>query len=141
MRALPPGTNNKDYTVYEVLKPIPNVQERKIAPWFGEIGLGTQYKLDQSVQKYVDSGHLKEIKKSKENLVDKEELIKNLNKLSIPNDSYSIGSIEDETLCMIFDDLMWCIFYSERGHRTEPEYFASENDACHAFIKRIKKWF
>ena len=65
MRALPPGTNNRDYTVYEVLKPIPNVQESKIAPWFGEIGLGTQYKLDQSVQKYVDSGHLKEIKKIK----------------------------------------------------------------------------
>ena len=65
MRALPLGTNNKDYTVYEVLKPIPNVQESKIAPWFGEIGLGTQYKLDQSVQKYVDSGHLKEIKKIK----------------------------------------------------------------------------
>jgi len=73
--------------------------------------------------------------------VDEEELTKNLNKLSIPNDSYSIGSIEDETLCMIFDGLTWCIFYSERGHRTEPEYFANENDACHAFIKRIKKWF
>ena len=35
---------------------------------------------------------------------------KNLNKLSIPNDSYSIGSIEDEALCMIFDGLTWCIF-------------------------------
>lgn len=63
MRALPPGTDSKPYTIYEVLKPIPNVQESKIAPWFGELGLGTQYKLEKSVQSYVDSGHLKEIKK------------------------------------------------------------------------------
>ncbi|UQY42793.1 hypothetical protein [Mixta hanseatica] len=73
--------------------------------------------------------------------MDKEELLKKLNKLSIPNDSYSIGSIEDESLCMIFDGLTWCVFYSERGHRKEPEYFASENDACHAFLTRIKNGF
>ncbi|WP_186454362.1 TNT domain-containing protein [Candidatus Pantoea soli] len=63
MCALPVANNNKDYTVYELLKPMTNVQKSKIAPWFGEIGLGTQYKLCQSVRKYVDSGHLKEIKK------------------------------------------------------------------------------
>lgn len=49
MRALPPGTDSKPYTVYEVLKPIPDVQESKIAPWFGEMGMGTQYKLEKSV--------------------------------------------------------------------------------------------
>lgn len=65
MRALPPGSNNKDYTVYEALKPISNVQESKIAPWFGEMGMGTQYQLDKSVQSYINSGYLKEIKKIK----------------------------------------------------------------------------
>ncbi|WP_202615177.1 TNT domain-containing protein [Serratia ficaria] len=62
MRALLPGTNTKPYTVYEVMKPIQNVMESKIAPWFGDMGMGTQYKLDSSVQYYIDSGHLKKIR-------------------------------------------------------------------------------
>ena len=37
----PPGSNQKPYTVYRVLKPIDNVAASKIMPWFGEIGLGT----------------------------------------------------------------------------------------------------
>jgi RHS repeat-associated protein len=63
MRALPPGTNLKPYTVYEVMKPIPNVSSSKIAPWFGELGYGRQFELDKSVQSYLDSGHLREVKK------------------------------------------------------------------------------
>jgi len=62
MRALAPGTETKPYTLYEVMKPIPRVLESKIAPWFGEIGLGTQYLLPESVQSLIDSGHLKEVK-------------------------------------------------------------------------------
>lgn len=65
MRALPPGSINKDYTIYEVIKPISKVHESKIAPWFGEMGMGTQYQLEKSVQSYIDSGHLKEMKKTK----------------------------------------------------------------------------
>lgn len=61
MRALPPGTDSGPYTVYKVMKPIPNVAESKIAPWFGEMGMGTQYKLEHSVQSYLDSEHLKEM--------------------------------------------------------------------------------
>ncbi|HKN02851.1 MAG TPA: PAAR-like domain-containing protein [Buttiauxella sp.] len=58
MRALPPGTDSGPYSVYKVVKPIPNVAESKIAPWFGESGMGTQYKFEDSVQSYLDSGHL-----------------------------------------------------------------------------------
>nr|WP_230947547.1 TNT domain-containing protein [Burkholderia territorii] len=58
-RALPPGSNEKPYNVYEVAKPIENVAEGRIAPWFGELGLGTQYKLPKSVGDLVASGHLK----------------------------------------------------------------------------------
>ncbi|MBF1648473.1 MAG: glycohydrolase toxin TNT-related protein, partial [Rothia dentocariosa] len=43
MRALPPGSNGKPYTIYRVLKPIDNVAASKIMSLFGEIGLGTQY--------------------------------------------------------------------------------------------------
>ena len=52
MRALPPGSNRKPYTIYRVLKPIDNVAASKIMPWFGEIGLGTPYELPKSVKSY-----------------------------------------------------------------------------------------
>ncbi|XUA20905.1 glycohydrolase toxin TNT-related protein [Citrobacter sp. OP27] len=35
--------------------------ESKIAPWFGESGVGTKYKFDNSVQSYLDSGHLEKV--------------------------------------------------------------------------------
>ena len=62
MRALPPGSNQKPYTIYRVLKPIDNVAASKIMPWFGEIGLGTQYELPKPVKSYIESGHLEEVK-------------------------------------------------------------------------------
>lgn len=62
MRALPPGSNQKPYTIYKVLKPIDNVAASKIMPWFGEIGLGTQYELPKSVKSYIEAGHLEEVK-------------------------------------------------------------------------------
>ena len=65
MRALPPGSNQKPYTiyrVYRVLKPIDNVAASKIMPWFGEIGLEIQYELPKSVKSYIESGHLEEVK-------------------------------------------------------------------------------
>ena len=62
MRALPPGSNQKPYTIYRVLKPIDNVAACKIMPWFGEIGLGTQYELPKSVKSYIEAGHLEEVK-------------------------------------------------------------------------------
>lgn len=62
MRALPPGSNQKPYTIYRVLKPIDNVAACKIMPWFGEIGLGTPYELPKSVKSYIEAGHLEEVK-------------------------------------------------------------------------------
>ena len=62
MRALPPGSNRKPYTIYSVLKPINNVAASKIMSLFGEIGLGTQYELPKSVKSYIESGHLEEVK-------------------------------------------------------------------------------
>ena len=44
-RALKPGTLNQPYTVYAVETPIP-VQQATIRPWFGEQGMGTQFRLD-----------------------------------------------------------------------------------------------
>ena len=62
MRALPPGSNQKPYTIYKVLKPIDNVAACKIMPWFGEIGLGIQYELPKSVKSYIEAEYLEEVK-------------------------------------------------------------------------------
>ncbi|WP_081082225.1 TNT domain-containing protein [Burkholderia diffusa] len=58
-RALLPGSNEEPCNVYEVAKPIDNVAAGKIAPWFGEPGFGTHYKLPKSVGDLVESGHLR----------------------------------------------------------------------------------
>lgn len=73
--------------------------------------------------------------------MDRVELQSELNKLNIPRDSYSIDGVKDETLCLILDGGLWCVFYSERGKRTEVEFFATESDACQSFLARITKWF
>ena len=62
MRALPPGSNQKLYTIYRVLKPIDSVAACKIMPCLGDIGLGTPYELLKSVKSYIEAGHLEEVK-------------------------------------------------------------------------------
>ncbi|MBS5988058.1 TNT domain-containing protein, partial [Clostridium sp.] len=59
-RALAPGTENKSYNVYEVIKPI-EVQAGKIAPWFGEPGGGIQYELSLSVKKLIEDGFIRRV--------------------------------------------------------------------------------
>ena len=44
-RALKPGAYANDYHMYEVLRPL-NVKAGEVRPWFGEMGHGTQYRLD-----------------------------------------------------------------------------------------------
>ncbi len=59
-RSLPPGSETKPYSVYEVLKPL-RVKAGPAAPAFGEFGGGTQYLLPRSVQALIDEGFLKEV--------------------------------------------------------------------------------
>lgn len=73
--------------------------------------------------------------------MDRVELQSELNKLNIHRNSYSIDGVKDETLCLILDGGLWCVFYSEHGKRTEVEFFATESDACQSFLARITKWF
>ena len=60
MRALPPGTMEKPYSVYEVMKPVDTLSGQ-IAPWFGQPGLGTQYKFPQSFEQMLKQGLIKEV--------------------------------------------------------------------------------
>ena len=61
MRALPPGTLDKPYNVYEVVEAV-NVKSGPAAPWFGQTGLGTQYKFDSKIIDLLEAGILKEMK-------------------------------------------------------------------------------
>jgi hypothetical protein len=58
MRALPPGAGARDYHVYEVVEPF-TVEAGTVAPWHGQLGLGTQYELPRSVAELVEQGFLK----------------------------------------------------------------------------------
>jgi hypothetical protein len=59
-RSLPPGTNQKPYSVYEVIKPIDGMGG-KIAPWFDEPGGGIQYELGKSIKELLDGGYIKKV--------------------------------------------------------------------------------
>ena len=136
MRALPPGSNRKPYTLYRVLKPIDNVAASKIMPLFGEIGLGTQYELPKSVKSYRiwASGRGKNRKMLKIN-----ELNSYLKSKGVPEDSYSINEVNDESLCIVEENKKWHIFYSERGLRTEEYCCQDEHLAILYFINRLSK--
>ncbi len=57
MRALPPEAVGGPYNVYEVLQPL-EVKAGSSTPWFGQIGMGTQYELPASVQQLLNQGYL-----------------------------------------------------------------------------------
>jgi hypothetical protein len=61
-RALRPGTQNAPYSVFEVTFRL-DVEAATIRPWFGEMGIGTQFKLlgDTRVKDLLEAGQLKEI--------------------------------------------------------------------------------
>jgi hypothetical protein len=60
MRALPPGAGARPYNVYEVVNPV-EVDAGTVPPWFGQIGLGTQYELPGSVADLIEQGFLKAV--------------------------------------------------------------------------------
>jgi hypothetical protein len=61
-RSLPPGSYNKPYERYEVIKPI-EVDSGKTAPWFGEKGGGTQYDLPKTIEELLDDDSIRFIGK------------------------------------------------------------------------------
>ncbi len=53
-RALPASTSGSP-KYYTLLEDIPGVQQGTIMPWFGQPGMGKQYKLPESLQYYLDN--------------------------------------------------------------------------------------
>lgn len=63
-------------------------------------------------------------------------------KMNVPEDSYSlVGGSPSERLCIEANAGCWSVYYSEKGLRTEEEFFLSETAACHAFMARLAKMF
>nr|WP_306173568.1 RHS repeat-associated core domain-containing protein [Limnobacter humi] len=64
MRALPPGTDQKPFSVYRVVKEIHNVPSGPAASYFGEIGGGIQHELPMPIEKLIESGHVELLQRS-----------------------------------------------------------------------------
>ena len=62
-RALQESALNKPYRAYEVIKPIPGVQEGNVIPWYGQPGRGIQYQLPgtTTIQDLIDGGFIRGI--------------------------------------------------------------------------------
>jgi hypothetical protein len=58
MRSLAPGTENKPYNIYEVIKPIEGLRGTT-NPWFDQVGGGIQYKLDMTIQELLAGGFIR----------------------------------------------------------------------------------
>ena len=67
------------------------------------------------------------------------ELNSYLKSKGVPEDSYSINEVNDESLCIIEENKKWHIFYSERGLRTEEYCYQDEHLAILYFINRLSE--
>lgn len=59
-RALPPGSDSREFHTYRVVKPF-EVDAGPAAPWFGEPGGGTQYLFPKRISELIDEGYLEEV--------------------------------------------------------------------------------
>ena len=68
------------------------------------------------------------------------ELINELERLGISQELYSLhGGTPNEKLCLIHEK-KWIIYYSERGLRTSAKEYASEDEACEVFLRKVKRY-
>jgi hypothetical protein len=56
-RSLPPGSFNRDYNLYRINTVI-NVKASIVSPYFGQPGLGTQYRFSEPLYKLIEKGIL-----------------------------------------------------------------------------------
>jgi RHS repeat-associated protein len=59
-RSLPPETAAQALRSFEVLKPL-EVEAGTVAPWFGQMGMGTQYRAGMTLSELLEQGFIKEV--------------------------------------------------------------------------------
>lgn len=67
------------------------------------------------------------------------ELEQELNKLSIPRSSYSLGRARNDSLCLENNLDNWEIYYSERGGKSGISKFDNEATVCAVMLKELKR--
>lgn len=60
-----------------------------------------------------------------------------LDRMGAPTGAYSIGSVRNESYCLVREHQDWLVFYSERGARNDERAFRSEPEACRDLIDRL----
>jgi len=50
---------------------------------------------------------------------------------------YSFDAERHEALCLLAAGQVWQVFLSERGQRYEEQTFATEDEACTYFLRRL----
>jgi len=60
-RSCAPGSDQKEYHQYRVVKPIEGVEKGITSPWFDEPGGGLQYMMPESVETLIQEGYLERI--------------------------------------------------------------------------------
>ncbi len=70
------------------------------------------------------------------------ELVKELEALRVPEDTYSIlaGGYPNERLCITNEQAEWQVYYSERGRKSGLKTFSDEEEACEYFYNKLKKY-
>jgi hypothetical protein len=48
------------------------------------------------------------------------------------------GGMPDERLVLSDERSQWCVYYSERGRRTDEKCFKTETEACEYFINLLR---
>ncbi|EAQ80706.1 hypothetical protein DSM3645_11836 [Blastopirellula marina DSM 3645] len=134
--SMAPGTIDKPYHVYKVLKPLPAL-EGKAAPWFDQPGGGVQYDLVKSIEHWLERGYLEQVKQT----MNLEELAKKLEASNVPDDMVSlVGGLPNEAHCIEqWADGTWRTYYSERGRRSGLKTFETEEAACEDLYRTVVK--
>lgn len=62
-----------------------------------------------------------------------------LKKNHVPDFKYNLDGAgrDDERLCLIYDNGIWQVYYSERGVKTTDKHFNSESEACQFILRKL----
>lgn len=56
----------------------------------------------------------------------------------IPHYYYSVGSDEDQRVCLVESGGKWLVYYSEDGEKLDLTEHGSEEAACEDMLKRLE---
>lgn len=72
--------------------------------------------------------------------MNKQELGETLAKENFKPQAYSlVEDNKDDVLCLRFEEGRWCVYYTERGKKSQLKYFADENSACEYFLQEMRR--